>query len=348
MSTAWSLERDLDEIVDQAAAVWPGLRGARLFITGGTGLLGKWLLESLRQADQRMGLGVEAVILTRSAAAFAAKCPRLAAYPAFRWIEGDVATFDFPNGAFSHVIHAATDASADLNEHNPRQMFDTVVAGTRRVLDFCVEAGAPRLLYLSSGAVYGQQPWELTLVGEDWLGGPDCRAPRNAYAEGKRTAEILCAIYAKQFGLEIVTARIFALLGPMLDLNIHFAAGNFIRDAIAGEPVIVQSDGRPCRSYLYTGDLTAWLWRMLGEASAGACYNAGSEHTVSIAELAERVAGLVGNAGFKVLGMSDSGWNPGRYAPDTSLARRDLGLQASVSLDEAILRTALWNGWKDG
>jgi dTDP-glucose 4,6-dehydratase len=348
MTAPWSLDRDLDAILDQASPAWASLKGARLFVTGGTGFIGQWLLESLRRADQALGLGVEAVILTRSPAAFAAKAPHLTAYPAFRWIEGDVASFAFPDGAFSHVIHAATDASADLNAHNPRQMFDTVVSGTRRVLDLCVQAGSPRLLFLSSGAVYGQQPWEMTHVDEAWLGAPDCRAPRNTYAEAKRAAEMLCAIYAKQFGLGVVTARIFALLGPMLDLTIHFAAGNFIRDAMAGEPVIVRGDGRPCRSYLYAGDLAVWLWRMLGQAPAGACYNVGSEQTVSIAELAERVAGLLGTAGFKVLGLSDSGWNPGRYAPSAALARRELGLQASVSLDEAILRTALWNGWKGG
>lgn len=346
MSLPWSLERDLDVIVDQASPAWPKLKGARLFVTGGTGFIGKWFLASLIRANQRLGLGLEAVILTRSAAAIAARAPHLLNSQALRWIEGDVVGPLRLGGAFSHVIHAATQASAQLNEEDPRKMFDTIVSGTRRVLDFCLEAGSVRLLYLSSGAVYGQQPWEMMLVPEDWQGGPNCREPRNAYAEAKRAAEMLCGIYGKQFALNVVTTRIFALLGPMLDLSIHFAAGNFIRDAIMGEPVIVRGDGRPCRSYLYIGDLVVWLWRMLAEAPAGACYNVGSEHTVSIAELAERIATLVGVAGFKILGLSDSGWNPGRYVPDTGLVRRQLGVEASVSLDDAIRRTASWNGWK--
>jgi dTDP-glucose 4,6-dehydratase len=198
---------------------------------------------------------------------------------------------------------------------------------------------------MSSGAVYGVQPWELTHIGEDWHGGPDPRDPKSAYGEGKRAAETLCAIYARQFGLDTVTARIFALLGPLLTLDIHFAAGNFIRDAMAGRTIRVESAGSAVRSYLYAADLTIWMWTLFLAGEPGAVFNLGSEEAVSIADLARRTALVLGGPGVEILGKPDPGWNPGRYVPSTAAIRAALGLRASVTLDEAIRRTAISNGW---
>lgn len=344
--TDWNFEKDLDFILGATDDVWPALRGARIFITGGTGFIGCWLLESLRHADQRNKLGVHATVLTRDPDAFRRKVPHLADYPGFSFIAGDVCNFETPPGEFTHLIHAATEASAELNENDPRRMFDTVLQGTRRALDFAVEKAVSRVLFLSSGAVYGQQPWEMERVSESWIGAPSCVDPRAAYAEGKRAAEMLCAIYGKQFGTKIAIARIFALLGPYLSLDIHFAAGNFIRDAMQGKSIIVNGNGLPCRSYLYASDLTVWLWHMLVRAEPGKPYNVGSDESVSVRELAEKVSDGLGNVGYRVLGAPDKGWNPGRYVPETSLIGHDLGLHKTVTLNEAIRRTALWHGWQ--
>jgi nucleoside-diphosphate-sugar epimerase len=342
----WSIADDLNDIVQQVGRYWSDLRGARLFLTGGTGFIGRWLLESLRQADQIHGLGVHATVLTRDSQSFALKAPHLANYPAFRFLEGDVRDFRMPPGTFTHLIHAATDASAALNDRDPRQMLETIILGTRRTLDVAVEKSVRRVLFLSSGAVYGVQPWDLPGIAEDWRGGPDCADPRSSYAEGKRAAEMLCAIYGKQFGLSIITARIFALLGPFLPLDTHFAAGNFIRDAIQRKPVVVNGNGLPCRSYLYASDLTVWLWHLLLRGVGGRAYNVGSGDAVSIRDLAERVAVTVGNGDFRVLGEADRGWNPGRYVPDVGRIGKELGVQQTVPLDESIRRTAKWNGWE--
>ena len=339
------LRADLDRVFTRLEDDWPRLRGARLFVTGGTGFIGRWMLEALREADTRLGLQMEVVVLTRDPDGVARRAPHLAQYPGFRFIAGDVCDLAGTGDRFSHVLHAATDASAELNERDPRRMFDTIVTGTRRALDFALDAGAQRVVFLSSGAVYGPQPWEVEKVAEHFRGGPNCQDPKIAYAEGKRAAEMLCAIYGKQFGLDIVSARIFAVLGPLLSLDIHFAAGNFIRDALAGEKVRVIGGGGGVRSYLYATDLTVWLWAMLLRAERGAVYNVGSEESVSIAALAERVSGLLGNAGFEILDKADPGWNLGRYVPSTELIRTSLNLQAEVGLDEAIRRTAAWNGW---
>ena len=342
---SWTFADDLAAIDAALADDWPGLAGARLLVTGGTGFIGRWLLEALRYADARHGLGLHATILTRDPIAFAARAPHLAGHPGFRFVAGDVLSLAPDGERYTHVIHAATDASAALVANQPTLMFDTVVTGTRNVLDFAVAAEARRFLFLSSGAIYGAQPWDVTHIGEDWTGGPDPRDVRNTYAEAKRAAEMLAAIYAKANGLEVVTARIFAVLGPLLPLDTHFAAGNFIRDALAGRTVRVEGSGQAVRSYLYAADLTAWLLAALLRAPAGTTYNVGSEEAVSIARLAERTAAVLGGAGHEVLGKADPGWNAGRYVPSTASIRQELGVRETVGLDEAIRRTAMWNGW---
>jgi len=343
----WSIEDDFEHILSLTQDVFLSLRGASIFMTGGTGFIGCWLLESLRYADMQLGLGVKVTILTRDIDAFKLKAAHLTEYKNFKFIEGEISSFEFPEGVFTHVIHAATDASADLNEKNPIGMFNTLIDGTRRVLDFALEKKTSRLLYLSSGAVYGQQPWEMEHVNEEWIGSPNCVDPRATYAEGKRAAEMVCAIYGKQYGLQISIARIFALLGPYLSLGIHFAAGNFIKDAMQSKSIVVKGNGAPCRSYLYASDLTIWLWHMLQRGAANKPYNVGSHESVSICQLAQRVSKVLNAGDYQLLNGDDQGWNLGRYVPDTKLIGQDLGLYKTVSLDEAIRRTALWNGWKE-
>lgn len=340
------LAADLKEVLAQTQSVWSQLRNASLFITGGTGFIGCWLLEALRHADQSLGLNLQVHVLTRDPEAFRRKAPHLADYPAFQFVAGDVTQFSLPKTTITHVIHAATDASAQLNEENPLKMFETAVEGTQQALKLAAHFKGSRLLFLSSGAVYGQQPWEMERVAEGWNGGPAVTDPRNAYAEAKRAAEMYCAIYQKQFGVDCVTARIFSLLGPYQVLGIHFAAGNFIRDAMAGKPIVVNGNGLPCRSYLYAADLVVWLLHLLVRGETGKAYNVGSERSVSIKELAERVATVLGTGEYRILGAADAGWNPGRYVPDTRQIREAFGVTETVTLEESILRTARWNGWQ--
>jgi nucleoside-diphosphate-sugar epimerase len=346
LDTNWTIEHDLKSIFERTSQVWPDLKGARIFITGGTGFIGCWLLESLLYANEKLNLKIHLTVLTRDTKAFKKKVPHLFSSTSLEFIDGNVCDFISPPGEYSHVIHAATDASADLNENNPLQMYRTVIDGTLRALQFAVEKKAERVLYLSSGAVYGQQPWELLNVPETYLGGPSCVDARATYAEAKRAAEMLCAIHQKQFGLQISIARIFALLGPYLSLGIHFAAGNFIKDAMGGRDIIINGNGRPVRSYLYASDLTVILWHLLVRGNSCKPYNVGSNEGVSIRDLAEKVSSVLGGGAPRILGSEDIGWNPGRYVPSTGLIESELNLKRTVSLEQAILRTAIWNGWK--
>ncbi|MCP5249202.1 MAG: NAD-dependent epimerase/dehydratase family protein [Candidatus Accumulibacter sp.] len=335
-------EADLRHILEHSEPLWNELRGQRLFITGGTGFFGLWLLEAMRAANERLGSRISATVLSRDPPAFSIRAPHLASQPGLTWLRGDVRHFASPQGQYDHIIHAAAESSTDLNERRPDTMLDTIVCGTRRVLDFATSAGIKSLLLVSSGAVYGRQPPELQHVPETLVGGPDVNSPHSAYAEGKRVAELLCAIAEKQCGIHTKIGRCFTFVGPHLPLGAHFAAGNFLRDAVAGGPIIVSGDGTAYRSYMYPADLVIWLMTILVRGKNNRPYNVGSDQSVSIAELAHRIANTVGsNRRLEVRGQP-SGKAPERYVPHTGRARVELGLDTTISLDTALQRTFTW------
>lgn len=348
-----SLERvltaDLEAVLDQTTELWEGLRGARIFLTGGTGFFGSWLLESFVWARQRLALDTEVVVLSRHPDAFRRKAPHLADHAGVRIVAGDVCSFASPDGAFSHVIHAATDASARLIDEQPLLMFDTIVTGTRRVLDFARAAGASRFLLTSSGAVYGKQPTEMTHVPETFMGAPDPMDHRSSYGEAKRTAEMLCALYHRESGLETTIARCFAFVGPYLPLDAHYAIGNFIRDARAGGPLQIGGDGTPYRSYLYAADLVVWLWTILLKGTPDRPYNVGSDEALSIRQLADTVCSVAGGS-CEVLIARDAepGKGPERYVPSVERAKTELGLRVTVPLNEGLRRTLAWHSPEAG
>ena len=273
------------------------------------------------------------------------KAFHLATHPAIQLYTGDVRSFEFPDGHFSHVIHMATDENHRLTVKDPLLMLDTILHGAWHTLDFARHCGAKKLLMGSSGAVYGKQPPEMSHIPEEYNGTItiDVADPALAFVEGKRVAELLCLHYIRQYGIEGKIFRGFSFVGPYLPLDIHYAIGNFIGDVIRDGPVQVKGDGTPYRSYLYAADAIIWLWTMLCRGETGRIYNMGSEEAVTIAELAAHVAGISIPPGeVQIAGRPAPGQPSERYVPSTQRARTELGLQQYIGLPEAIRRTVQW------
>lgn len=340
---------DLNYILENNATLWEELRGLRIFITGGTGFFGCWLLESFLAANNALNLHAQAVVLTRSARRFRERAPHLANDSAIQLLEGNVRNFAFPAGEFPFVIHAATE-SVRTSSANPlatdpsTELLSTIIDGTRRCLEFAESHGTAKFLLTSSGAIYGRQPSDMTHIPEDYRGAPDLLHSSSVYGEGKRIAEMLCSLAASRTQMECKIARCFAFVGPHLPLNTHFAIGNFIRDAMRGGPIVIQGDGTPMRSYMYAADLAIWLWTILFRADSSRAFNVGSERDLSIREVAEAVASAIA-PGIEVRIERTAG--PGapvqRYVPSVQAAKKYLNLTDGISLVDSIRRTAAWH-----
>lgn len=335
---------DLDLVVSLIPDFLTHFGSARLFITGGTGFIGRWLLESLQHANDSTGSKLELIVLSRNPEKAFQSAPHIFDRTDTLLIAGDVRSLQASIGKFDMCVHAATDVALSLRGVNPLEVFDTVVDGTRRVLDLATAAGATRMLLTSSGAVYGTQPTNLSLVPETYTGAPSVLATSDAYGNCKRTAEWLSVVYGSQSQLEVCIARIFAILGPGLPLNDGFAAGNFVRDAMAGEAIKIEGDGRSLRSYLYMADVVVWLLRILGFGQTGQAYNVGSEKALSILELAEKVVSAVGNSvSISTSLPSEETVSPSRYIPETRKAREELTLAEYTTIELALRKTLVWN-----
>ncbi|HJW92940.1 MAG TPA: NAD(P)-dependent oxidoreductase [Gemmatimonadaceae bacterium] len=214
---------------------------------------------------------------------------------------------------FDLAIHGATPPSEELAKGGDSLVRETVDL-THRMLNAAERAGAQRFLYLSSGAVYGKP---------------------TPYGETKQESEHLCA----ESPLITIIARAFAFIGPHIPLTGKFAAGNFLKNALAREPIDVRGDGTPLRSYMYMSDLAIWLWTLLLRGNG--VYDVGSEEAVSIAELACE-AGKLANVPVTIHGVPESGKAPERYVPETTRARTELGLRETVGWRTALRKTYDW------
>lgn len=335
---------DLEHILDHTEPLWRELAGQRIFISGGTGFFGIWLLASLSHAQQRLGLDLQAIVLSRRPQTFLQRYPCFGDHRAIRWLKGDVRDFSFPAGEYSHIIHAATDVYARDVSVSLVDAFDTIVNGTRRILEFAHHAGTRNFLLTSSGAVYGQQPTGIQHIPEDFTGAPDSTSADSFYGEGKRAAETISAICHAAYSIDVKIARCFAFVGPGMPLDGHHAIGNFIGDLCNDRPITIRGDGSQIRSYLYASDLIIWLLTILVRGHPMRPYNVGSDRALNLRELAGNIAHLASPA-LPVVTFQppDSAHPPSRYVPDIARARAELGLTIRIPLLEAIQRTAAWH-----
>jgi len=323
-------------------AVWQALRGRRLFLTGGTGWLGRNLLAAIAWANAELGAAIQVTALTRSPSRFAREAPELCG-GFLSLLEGDVRDFTFPRERHELILHGAAPAAEEtFAGAAPLAKFETLVQGTRRVLEFAHQCEAEHVLFTSSGVAGGGNP--NAIWHEDDLTNLPTVEPQTALGQGKRAAEFLCACHGEQHGWHSTIARLFSFVGPGMPLDLHYAIGNFLRDALAGRPVVVRGDGSPVRSFMYTGDLVVWLLHLLARRGPTRLYNVGSDEAVSIAALATRIRDrFAPTAELRILGQTGlSIGNPVRssYVPDIRRAREELDLAPWTPLDEALQRTA--------
>lgn len=310
-------QEDLLYIVINTRDIWRELRYASIFLTGATGFIGTWLIETILFANEHLELDIKLTALSRH--------NRIR--QGVQWLQGDVRDFEFKKTFYTHVIHAATDSCAKLNREDPLLMFDTIVRGTQQILEYAHICRAEHILYVSSGAAQS---------ADNHL------AEGTSYAVGKYSAEHVCSLYAKQYAMNIKIARLFAFVGPHLPFDKHYAIGNFIRDAMNGGPILITGDGTTVRSYLYAADMVIWLLNILCKGKGLQPYNVGSEMAISIADLANLIAAQFDpEPTIKIMQPIATG-KTDRYVPDVHRTRNEFDLHDNINLKDSIKKTILY------
>jgi nucleoside-diphosphate-sugar epimerase len=306
------------------------LTGRHLFLTGGTGTVGRTLLDWLARCPGPF----TATLLTRNAGAFRRDHPAQADLPWLRLVEGSLRALpSLPDGV-TDVIHAAADTHLG---HGRAAWVEQIAGGTAALLDAARGAGAGRFLLVSSGAVYGPQPADLPAIPEDYRGAPDPLLPGSTYGQAKRVAEQLCTIAHHEHGLPTVIARLFAFGSRHIPRDGRYALGDFVRDALApgGAPIRVAGDGRAMRSYLSGDDTAHALVTALLRGEPGSAYNVGSDQALTVGELATRIRDrLSPGRAVAVAGAAGDGQRS-RYVPDTARIGA-LGAARRSDLDRVI------------
>ena len=338
-------EADLEEVFVALIDDWEKLRNQNVFITGGTGFIGKWLIATLFYADHKLDLNTNIYALTRSPKDFCEKFPVLLKYKKLHLIECDIRHFNKIETPFcSFGIHAALDVEKKVSN---RQIVDTAFNGTSNfLLNFLNDEQkvTQSMLLISSGAVYGENFAYSGLISETDTRAPSPAIPKSAYGEGKRLSELLCSIaHEDNKQLNCAIARCFAFVGPCLPLKKHFAIGNFISDVLEGKDIQIKGDGTPIRSYLYASELAVSLWKLLLKVQGINTYNIGGKEQVSIEQLAKVVVSVMsGKNSIEVLEKKHAPTSASMYVPNISKFKTDFHWEPTISLEEAIKRTAEW------
>ncbi len=329
---------DLEHIFLYTEEIWESFREKSIFLTGGTGFFGKWLLESFIYVNEKLALNANITVLSRDPESFLLEYPFYNNYSSsVRFIKGNVLSFDFRlENKFQYIIHAATSSDESANLENPIELADSIILGTKNVLNFAIKNPILSFLNISSGAVYGSQSNQDFTLQENDLSNVNLYGSNACYNESKRASEMYSSLFYQKYNLPIKTARCFAFIGPHLPLNKHFAIGNFIDNILKGHDIIIKSNGLSIRSYMYMSDLIIWLITILVNGESNTYYNVGSDKSYNIKEVALMISE---NSNSSVIVNDNANNNiESMYVPNINKSQM-LGLSVKVDIKEAIQKT---------
>jgi dTDP-glucose 4,6-dehydratase len=300
----------------------------RLILSGVAGFIGSHF------ADRLLAEGHEVAGLDNFITGKPANIAHLAAHPRFRLIEHDVSRPVEVAGPIDGVLHLASPASPkDYLEH-PIETLDAGSLGTRNLLELARRFEA-RFLLASTSECYGD-PLEHP-QSETYWGNVNPVGPRSCYDEAKRFAEALTMAYHRTHGLRTNIARIFNTYGPRMKLDDGRVVPAFLDQALRGDPITIFGDGAQTRSFCYVADLVDGLCRLM-LSDERYPVNLGNPDEMTVLEFAQRIKELTGSRSpivFRSLPEDD----PQRRRPDIAKARRVLGWEPRVSLEDGLKTT---------
>lgn len=310
---------------------------ASLLIIGGSGFFGKSILDAFKRNLLEPWKINDLIIVARHPEELQEKSPELIGKSTIL-IKGDISSINELPFA-DYVIHAAASSDAKNYLERPLEERSNIISGT---LNYCKLAKKhhqkSKIVYVSSGAVYGMQPSNLDKMPENlpFLNADQLPINKRDYAYAKRDSEKAILDLGNE-GMNVSIARCFAFVGQWLPLDQHFAIGNFMRDGLCGRPIGIHAKHRVYRSYMYADDLVEWLITIAGKSSPSCpIYNVGSDQSILIDELAYKISLYFGQNNFYGNYLNEF---VDRYIPCIDKAKKELNLKIKFDLDRAIAKT---------
>lgn len=300
----------------------------RLLITGGAGFIGSHL------CDYFLSRGHQVVAVDNFITGSRDNIAHLVNEPRFEFIYHDVTNFVEIEGALDAILHFASPASPKSYIEYPIQTLKVGSLGTHNTLGLARIKGA-RFLLASTSEVYGEP-----LVHpqrEDYWGNVNPIGPRGVYDEAKRFAEAMTLAYHRSHGLDTRIVRIFNTYGPRMALDDGRVVPNFVGQALRGEPLTVSGDGSQTRSFTYVADLVDGIARLL-DSQEEFPVNIGNPDEMTIRAFAEKINAATGNKAGIIYTPRPVD-DPSRRCPDITKARRVLGWEPYVKLDDGLAKT---------
>lgn len=268
-------------------------------ISGGTGMIGSFLVDVFLYANEHMQANMQVYILGRNKEKANMRFSEYAACPSFHFIRQDinepVCTNPEMPEKIDYVIHAASNTHPVAYASDPIGTITANVFGTQYLLDYAKVAECKRFVFLSSVEIYGENRGDTDKFAEDYLGYIDCNTMRAGYPESKRTGEALCQAYRKQKQMDVVIPRLSRVYGPTMLLSDTKALSQFILKSVKREDIVLKSAGTQEFSYSYVADCVAGILVIMADGEDGEAYNVCSKDSdVKLRDVAESLAGLAG------------------------------------------------------
>lgn len=290
---------DIKWLVEKYPVPWDRLRGKTVMITGASGFLAAYMVETLMYLNEVRGLDTTVIALVRNLSRYEVRFRDFICRPELICIKQDIRDPVVPDRHVDFIIHAASQASPKYYSMDPVGTLSANVFGLAHLLELARQSKAEGLLYFSSGEVYGETTHVQTSEAD--YGYLDPLAVRSCYAESKRMGENMCVSWHHQFGVPARIVRPFHTYGPGMRFDDGRVYADFVADIVHGRDIILKSDGKARRAFCYLADATAGFWMVLLMGEDARAYNIGNpKEVVSIRELAQRVASLYPEKGIKV------------------------------------------------
>lgn len=326
-------ETDLHEAATTSIP-WKQLDGCNLMITGASGLIGSCLVDLLMEVCRCRSIRLQVYALGRDEEKARQRFSKYLPLPHFHIMKHDITTPLDGDVCFHYIVHAASNASPQLYQNAPVEVMKANIAGVANLLDYGLQHGMKRFLYVSSGEVYGQHP--AASLEESQYGYVDILSPRSCYPSAKRAAETLAVCYAKEYGADVVIARPCHTFGPFFQDSDLRAYAQFIRNIESGQRINLKSDGAQYRSWCYVVDCASALCHILLKGETGTAYNIADKNCESTLRNLAAVLAELGNCPL-ITGEPDATSNQ-RVVFDTSRLEA-LGWKTRGTLREKMMHT---------